>query len=221
MQWIYLDANQQQVPVEEEAVGGLVEQGIITGDTLLWSESLPDWQAAAEVFPGTFVAEETPAPAEAEPPKVIRPAPKIGLVKRQIKTARELELEPPPAVSDSDLIRDLASFLGAHAGWMKFYAVISIIGGVILCLTVVGAIVGWLPIWLGVILLKAANLSVTAQYSGYQEELEEALDRAGFFFKVQGITILVIIIFYAVLFAALFFTGLAASFVVQPPAQLG
>ncbi len=237
MQWFYLDANQLQVPADESELGGLIQNGTITAETLLWNETMSDWEAAASLFPDWFAEAGSAEVPVAEPPQdsapmVTRPAPKlaaggatkIGLVKRPIQTARsavksggDAGLADEETQPRSDLIRDLASFIGARAGWIKFFAIVNIINGVLACLTVVGAVVGWLPIWLGVILLKVANLSVSAQYSGSQEELEEALDRAGFYFKLQGILIFVVLVFMAINIAVLFVSGFASMFVIQPP----
>lgn len=45
------------------------------------------------------------------------------------------------------------------AGWMAFLGWVGIVLGVLYCLTIVGAIVGWLPIWMG-ILLRGASASI-------------------------------------------------------------
>jgi hypothetical protein len=43
--WFYVDADQRQVgPVAEQRAVRLVQQGIITRDTLVWRPGMPDWQ---------------------------------------------------------------------------------------------------------------------------------------------------------------------------------
>ena len=42
-------------------------------------------------------------------------------------------------------------------GWLKFVGTLNIIVGVIYCITIIGAIFGWLPIWLGVVCNRAGN----------------------------------------------------------------
>jgi len=42
-------------------------------------------------------------------------------------------------------------------GWLKFLGIYSIVVGAIYCISIVGLIVGWLPIWIGVLLTKAAG----------------------------------------------------------------
>lgn len=112
--------------------------------------------------------------------------------------------------SNPELIKQLAKNLTTNTGWIKFVGVMSIIGGVVTCLTVVGALVGWLPIWLGVVLMKAANHAETAAYRGYRDEMEEALTRLGFYFKLIGIAMLSYIALYGIAIAVVISTGLFA-----------
>mgnify|MGYP003681886642 CR=1 FL=1 len=42
-------------------------------------------------------------------------------------------------------------------GWLKFLGIMSIIAGALQAITVVGLIVAWMPIWLGVLLLQAGS----------------------------------------------------------------
>jgi len=70
MQWLYLDPNQQQVAVEEEQLGDLVQNGSIQADTMLWNETMADWQTAQSIWPDTFqaAAAATPVPATVKRP---------------------------------------------------------------------------------------------------------------------------------------------------------
>lgn len=43
MQWYYSLNNQQQGPVSEEQLRDLIAQGIISHQTLVWREGMPDW----------------------------------------------------------------------------------------------------------------------------------------------------------------------------------
>ena len=64
MQWLYLDANQQQVAVEEDQLGTLDQNGSIGAETMLWNETMTDWQAAQALWPDSFqAAAAAPAPA--------------------------------------------------------------------------------------------------------------------------------------------------------------
>ena len=216
MQWFYLDVNQLQVPTDESELGGLIQRGTITQETLLWNESMPEWKAAGSLFPDSFApgavpsdsAGESSSPAAAAERKLVAGhSKKMGVVKRDLRAPRSGGAVEGTVQSaeEKELVKDFASYLAVNAGWIKFGAVLCIIVGVANCLTIFGLIIGWLPIWVGVILLKAANSATTAQVTGYREELEESLDRLSFFFKLLGILLLIYLLFVAGLaaFAAL------------------
>ena len=40
--------------------------------------------------------------------------------------------------------------LYAVKGWIKFLSVMFIINGAFQCLSIIGAVIGWIPIWIGV-----------------------------------------------------------------------
>ncbi len=77
--------------------------------------------------------------------------------------------------------------LSYAAGWIKLLGVIQIIHGVLSCLTIVGIVVGWLPIWIGILLCKAAdNLR-----SGNIHVVREGSSQLATVFKIVGIFSLV------------------------------
>jgi hypothetical protein len=42
-------------------------------------------------------------------------------------------------------------------GWMKFLGILGIVAGALQALTIVGILVAWIPIWIGVLLFQAGN----------------------------------------------------------------
>ena len=91
MQWLYLDPNQQQVAVEEEQLGTLVQNGSIQADTMLWNETMTDWQSAQSIWPDTFQSAPAPAtvkrPAGAGNPPTLKPRGKRATAKRPSRPA--------------------------------------------------------------------------------------------------------------------------------------
>ena len=61
MQWFYAEQGQQKGPIEEEALVGLVNAGVVRDDTLVWHEGLPNWQTYGAVR-GMRMAAAAPAP---------------------------------------------------------------------------------------------------------------------------------------------------------------
>lgn len=100
-------------------------------------------------------------------------------------------------------VSQLSLPLASATGWMKFIGVIFIIQGVLTALTIVGIIVAWLPIWIGVLLMQAASAIERAQYNDEAGALMEALGKLKTYFIIQGILILLGIIF-AVLYFVFF-----------------
>ncbi len=54
MQWFYADELDQQHEVDEEALKGLAESGVVGPDTLVWNETMDDWQTCRQVRPDFF-----------------------------------------------------------------------------------------------------------------------------------------------------------------------
>lgn len=96
-----------------------------------------------------------------------------------------------PVVDRTDAVRHFAGILARASGWMKFVAVLAIAGGVFYAITIVGIIVAWIPIWLGVLLWQAADAASRAESETDPALLERALDRLRSFFTVNGVIALV------------------------------
>lgn len=77
------------------------------------------------------------------------------------------------------------------AGWMKFIGILSIIGGALSALSLVGIIVAWLPIWMGIVLFQAGNAASAAGIAKDETKLVEATSKLRLYFLILGITIIV------------------------------
>lgn len=79
--WYYAAQNQQQGPVSESELRGLIARGVVTADTLVWTEGMAGWEKAGQIAglmsdlaPGAPDFSSHPAPArtaEAEGPLAI------------------------------------------------------------------------------------------------------------------------------------------------------
>ncbi len=64
MNWYYVDGGQQAGPVDDAQLAGLVRDGKVQPDTLVWREGLADWQPYQEAkVPGLRLAPSSTAPA--------------------------------------------------------------------------------------------------------------------------------------------------------------
>jgi hypothetical protein len=117
--------------------------------------------------------------------------------------------EPAPAKSASEmLIGQLCGNVARSSTWMKLLGVLLIINGVFMLISVVGILICWLPIWLGVILFKAAGDAETAQ-KGVPQQLLEYVQKINKFFLISGILALIWLIIVLILF---FVFGMAAIY---------
>ncbi len=113
-------------------------------------------------------------------------------------------------------VRDLSSSLYQAAGWIKFIGVMLIAQGVFTAFTIVGIIVAWLPIWLGVLLFKSADFISKAHDADSEAELQNGLDRLATFFKIYGIlTVIGLVVAFLAIIAAILmpavFQGIMAA----------
>lgn len=104
-------------------------------------------------------------------------------------------------------VRSLSSALHSAKGWMKLVGVMMIIYGVLTALSIVGIIVAWLPIWMGVLLFQSASAVERAHQSDDAAALMESLSKLKTYFTIMGVLTLIGLI---LMFAAFFFGGMAA-----------
>ena len=64
MNWYYAVNNQQQGPVSEVEFAGLVTGGLVTDQTLVWHEGMPEWRSYGEIRTGQL---RPPAPPVVQP----------------------------------------------------------------------------------------------------------------------------------------------------------
>jgi len=93
----------------------------------------------------------------------------------------------------------LASVVAAGSVWMKLLALCMFLLCLVLCCTIVGILIAWLPLWQGLNLWGAANQVKQAVYTGSEHDLTGALDKIrrsftiGFFLVAAlGISYLII-----------------------------
>lgn len=112
-------------------------------------------------------------------------------------------------VDQTNLIREVTAPVYQARGWMKFIGVLLIIGGIIYALTIVGIIIAWLPIWMGVILFQAGSSSEQAYFNGDKFSLLKSLNQIKLYFTIMGIMTLISIIFSGVLIIGILIGGFA------------
>lgn len=111
---------------------------------------------------------------------------------------------PESAPPDSFGAREASAPLHRARGWMRFVGLAEIVSGLGLALTVVGLLAAWIPVWAGVVLLKAAGNARRAFDESDPEALAAGLRQLRTFFVLSGVQ--------ALLVAATFVTSVSVGF---------
>ena len=96
------------------------------------------------------------------------------------------------------LVSELSTPIYQAKFWMKLVGVTMILLGILYALTIVGIIVAWLPIWMGVLLFQAASNAEQANMSGDQAALFTSLGKLKTYFTIMGVMMLLSIILMVV-----------------------
>jgi hypothetical protein len=108
-----------------------------------------------------------------------------------------------------NLIKEVSTPIYMARGWMKLLGVLNIIGGVLAALTIVGIIIAWLPIWLGVILYQAGSSSEQAYFNGDKFSLTKSLNQLKLYFTISGVLALIGIFTWVIIFIVFLVGGIA------------
>lgn len=90
-------------------------------------------------------------------------------------------------------VREIAAPLHRARGWMRFVGLAEIVSGLALAATVVGLLAAWIPVWAGVVLLKAAGNARRAVEDSAPEALAAGLRQLHTFFVLSGVQALLLV----------------------------
>jgi hypothetical protein len=115
------------------------------------------------------------------------------------------------------IVTDIRQTASDMSGWLKFLGVINIIYGALTALSIVGIIIAWIPIWMGVLLFQAGSSATNAQMGQANHELVTMVRKLKTFFILTSILIIVsiatiIIVFFTVGIGILPFLDSAQNF---------
>ena len=94
-------------------------------------------------------------------------------------------------MEEKELVQQLSLPLYQSKGWLKLLGVMSFLQGLMCIVSVLGILICWLPIWIGILLFKAAGAAEIAQMSGDPKQLSEALNKLKMYFVINGVLILI------------------------------
>ena len=110
-----------------------------------------------------------------------------------------------------NLVKELSTDLYKAKGWMKLLGVLSIIQGILLVFTLWGILICWLPIWMGVLLNRAAGRVEMAYLNGDRAMSREGTQNIQKYFTINGVLALFYVLVMAIgLISMLALGGLGA-----------
>ena len=121
-------------------------------------------------------------------------------------------------MNPSAIVKDISLPLFNAKFWMKLMGVFMIIYGVLIAISIVGILIAWLPIWVGVLLFQAANAIDNAYSTGDQHAATRAMDKLKVYFIINGVMLLIGIVLGV---AVVMFGGVAAIMGMQGAGGMG
>jgi hypothetical protein len=87
------------------------------------------------------------------------------------------------------------------SAWLKFLGIVTIIGGALSVISIVGIIIAWLPIWLGVLLFQAGDRAHSARYSDDLNYLVQMMEKLKLYFMINAVLMIIGIAFMVLIVA--------------------
>lgn len=107
------------------------------------------------------------------------------------------------------LLTSIKSNLRGMVGWMKFLGIMMIVSGILQALSIVGIIVAWIPIWLGVLLSQTSTIAKQFAETENPELLGTFTAKLKTFFLIAGILTIVSIIVAVIMLIVYLIFGIA------------
>ncbi len=119
---------------------------------------------------------------------------------------------PPTGPADAaTLVRDLSGPLYRARDWLRLMGVLMIIAGALYALSLVGIVIAWLPIWMGVLLFKTAASVEQAHQRGEPRALAESQDKLRTYFTIQAVLAIVSVVLAGIAMIVMSVMGLGMS----------
>ena len=113
---------------------------------------------------------------------------------------------------EENLVKEISLPLYNSKGWIKLLGILMLVYGILVALSIVGLLIAWLPIWLGILLIQTSSKIQQAQNSGNKIALMNAQKSLSTYFTVYGALALVGIIISVVVMGVLLATGMLTNF---------
>ncbi len=104
-----------------------------------------------------------------------------------------MSYQPLPS-DESQVVKELSVPIYQAKGWLKFLGVLMIIAGIGQALSLVGIIIAWLPIWMGVLLYQAGSNIESAAQLGDKFGFLRSMGSLKTYFVLNGVMTLLSIV---------------------------
>jgi hypothetical protein len=98
-------------------------------------------------------------------------------------------------MTDNNIIIEVSKPIFDARNWMKFIGILAIISGVTAIFSLVGILICWLPIWMGILLFQSGSRIEKAFEEGSKDDLVDSLLRLKKYFVITGVISLISIAF--------------------------
>lgn len=113
---------------------------------------------------------------------------------------------------EANLIKEVSNPIFNSKFWIKFLGVLMLVYGIMVALSIVGLIIAWLPIWLGILLMRTASNIEQAQILGNKMALLKAQQSLSTYFTIYGVLAMIGLIFVIVFMIVFLATGMMTNF---------
>jgi DNA-directed RNA polymerase subunit RPC12/RpoP len=179
-------------------------------------------QFAAEPVLGQATPVSLPPAVTAPTPEPLPPPPDMAVPVSSVPTSVPFASVASPYSSNAvnkrthkgGAISHIMQPLYESRNMMKVFGWTNLIIGIIYCLTIFGAVIGWLFIWMGWLVKGAAEALTIGVETGDESQLRLANERIALYFKIIGVlTIigLVIMALYILLFLVVIMLGVIGA----------
>lgn len=116
-----------------------------------------------------------------------------------------------PGTAD-ETVRKIIRPIDESRGWMKLLAVVMIVQGVFLAITIIGLLIAWLPIWLGVLLWQSADAARKAREAGDEAIAVDSLTKLKTMITIYGVVALIGVAFWGLMIIFIVVAAISGSF---------
>lgn len=115
-------------------------------------------------------------------------------------------------IQGDESVRRVIRPIDESRGWMKLLAVLLIIQGALAAITIIGLLIAWLPIWVGVLLWQSADRAQRASEAGDESIAVDALAKIKTIFTIYGVLALIAVAAWAFFLVVIIVAAITGAF---------